>query len=342
MSDLQALLQAVDASAPCGEDLTYDADFLALETAAAGKPEQQFGDTVIAAEPPDWRDIERRCRALLARTKDLRVAGLLGRAWVGVKGLRGLADALELVAALLEAHWDEVHPRLEDGDAFMRVNALGMLDDTGGLLADLRGSELLRAPGGGVAVRDALALLRGQTLEQQPSFTAAQLRLAAADAWQQGQPGLQALAAARASLQRIVAACSAHLQGSDMPPFENIAPMLELLAQLEPRAGGAATPDAAEADASATSAGSAAAAAPGAAMATAAAPGELRHREDARRQLIAVAEFLERTEPTNPAPLLVRRAARLMGLGFLDILRELAPDSLGTVQNITGEPGGDA
>jgi type VI secretion system protein ImpA len=337
MSDLQALLQAVDESAPCGEDLTYDADFLALETAAAGKPEQQFGDTVIAAEPPDWRDIERRCRALFARTKDLRVAGLLGRAWVNVRGTTGLADALELVAALLEAHWDGVHPRLEDGDAFMRANALGMLDDTGGLLADLRGSELLRAAGSSVAVRDALALLRGQTLEQQPSFTAAQLRLAAADAWQQGQPGLPALAAARASLQRIVGVCAAHLQASERPPFENLSPLLDLLAQLEPRAG--AGPATAAAEAAAQAGGANASADVG--MAGAAA-GELRSREDARRQLIAVAEFLERTEPTNPAPLLVRRAARLMGLGFLDILRELAPDSLGTVQNVTGEPGSDA
>jgi type VI secretion system protein ImpA len=74
-------------------------------------------------------------------------------------------------------------------------------------------------------------------------------------------------------------------------------------------------------------------------MPAGAAVGELRSREDARRQLLAVAEFLERTEPTNPAPLLVRRAARLMGMGFIDILRELAPDSLGTVQNITGEQG---
>lgn len=332
MSDLDALLQALGEDAPCGEDLTYDADFLALETAAAGKPEQQFGDTVIAAEPPEWRDLDKRCRALFARTKDLRVAGVLARAWVNMRGIPGLADALALVAALLEAHWDRVHPLPEDGDAFMRVNALAMLDDPAGLLADLRGCELLRVAGSGVSVRDALALLRGQTLEHQPGFTTTQLRLAAADAWQQGQPGVLALVAARTHLQRIVGVCETRLQVTERPRFENLGPMLELLAQLEPRAH--AGTDAAS-DAGVSTPGDGVAADSGAPAA--AVVGALRSRDDARRQLLAVAEFLERTEPTNPAPLLVRRAARLMEMGFIDILRELAPDSLGTVQNITGE-----
>lgn len=329
MPAFDAFLQPLGEGAPCGEDLTYDADFLALETAAAGKPEQQFGDTVIAAEPPDWRDIEARCRALCARTKDLRVAGLLTRAWVNIHSLTGLADGLAFVAGLLETFWSDVHPQPEDGDSFMRVNALGMIDDGTGLLADLRGCDLLRVAGGTITVRDALTLLRGQPLEQQPSFSAAQLRLAAADAAQQGLPALQAVAAARAALQRITAVCREHLQGSERPQFENITPLLDLLAQLEPQAGGAATDDATP---PATGMGT------GPATTAMSAPGELRHRDDARRQLLAVAEFIERTEPTNPAPLLIRRAARLMGMGFMDILRELAPDSLGPVQNITGSP----
>jgi type VI secretion system protein ImpA len=34
--------------------------------------------------------------------------------------------------------------------------------------------------------------------------------------------------------------------------------------------------------------------------------------------------------------LLIRRAARLMRMGFIDILRELSPDSLSQIENITG------
>jgi type VI secretion system protein ImpA len=64
--------------------------------------------------------------------------------------------------------------------------------------------------------------------------------------------------------------------------------------------------------------------------------GDIRSREDAIRALERVCDFLARNEPTNPAPLLIRRAQRVMTMPFLDIIRELAPDAAGQVENITG------
>ena len=55
-------------------------------------------------------------------------------------------------------------------------------------------------------------------------------------------------------------------------------------------------------------------------------------REDALRALDRVCDFLGRSEPTNPAPLLIRRAQRLMTMPFMDIIRELAPDSTSRVE----------
>ena len=63
---------------------------------------------------------------------------------------------------------------------------------------------------------------------------------------------------------------------------------------------------------------------------------EIKTREDAIRQLVKIAEFLESTEPTNPASLLIRRSAKLMGMSFIDLLRELAPQSLQQIELITG------
>jgi type VI secretion system protein ImpA len=68
----------------------------------------------------------------------------------------------------------------------------------------------------------------------------------------------------------------------------------------------------------------------------AATPGVLGNRDEAIAQLLAIAAFVEKTEPTNPAPLLIRRAARLMRMGFMDILRELSPGSLSQIENIIG------
>src|SRR5256885_16680625 len=80
MANIQDLLTEPAAEPPCGPDLTYDNDFQAMESAAQGKVEQQFGDTVIPAEPPDWRDWERQASPLMQRTKDLPLAVRLGRA----------------------------------------------------------------------------------------------------------------------------------------------------------------------------------------------------------------------------------------------------------------------
>jgi type VI secretion system protein ImpA len=64
--------------------------------------------------------------------------------------------------------------------------------------------------------------------------------------------------------------------------------------------------------------------------------GQLRTRADARRLLESVCDFLERTEPAHPAPLLIRRAARLLDLSFLDIIRDIAPGATGDIENLGG------
>jgi type VI secretion system protein ImpA len=65
-------------------------------------------------------------------------------------------------------------------------------------------------------------------------------------------------------------------------------------------------------------------------------PGEIHSREDAVRMLEKVCEFIERTEPANPAPLFIRRGQRLMTKNFVEILQELAPESLNQLKQITG------
>ncbi len=49
-----------------------------------------------------------------------------------------------------------------------------------------------------------------------------------------------------------------------------------------------------------------------------------------------VCEYLERTEPTNPAQLLLRRARKLVNKNFVELVRELAPESLNEVARVMG------
>jgi type VI secretion system protein ImpA len=54
------------------------------------------------------------------------------------------------------------------------------------------------------------------------------------------------------------------------------------------------------------------------------------------RTLGSVCEWIERHEPSNPAPLLIRRAQRLMSKSFIDLVRDLAPDGLTQLERIAG------
>jgi type VI secretion system protein ImpA len=46
---------------------------------------------------------------------------------------------------------------------------------------------------------------------------------------------------------------------------------------------------------------------------------------------------MERHEPSNPAPLFIRRAQRLIQMNFVEIVKDLMPDSLGQLEKLAGE-----
>ena len=342
MPDLESLLAPIAEDAPCGSDLQYDPAFLEMETAGAGKPERQYGDKVFSAEPPDWRVVQEQARELARRTRDLRVAVWLLRSGARLDGLSGIAEGIALVHGLLERHWDTLHPQLdaeEGNDPTMRLSALAPLADTGGMLAGLPA---------------ALDDLRGATLSgERGGLTLRQIELGVnpkaeteGDESRPTEAGV--IDAVRAAVTRKPAVAEAMKAASQQ---------LDAVARLlEERVGSVAAPDlstvrrlfAAVARAAALATGSTADAAsggvnsqpaadvPSAAAATAVAVGSIASREDVVRTLERVCEWIERHEPSNPAPLLIRRAQRLMSKNFMDIMRDLAPDGLDQIQRLAG------
>ena len=49
-----------------------------------------------------------------------------------------------------------------------------------------------------------------------------------------------------------------------------------------------------------------------------------------------ICDYLERAEPTNPAPLFLKRARQLIGQNFLQLLKTLAPQALSEVAGMVG------
>lgn len=333
--DIDTFLTPVTPERPCGENLEYDADFQAMEQASQGKTEQQFGDTIIPAEPADWTKVEKLAATLLTRTKDLRILLALTHAWTKRRGLAGYADGLLLLQQALTRYWDSLYPPLEECgeiDPFYRINALAGLGDKSALTATLRQSPLLRSAADEISLRDAQALLDGSKTEC-PDYPGGRARLVD-DLARGGQPGIDAvlhihqrLNALRTILterlgaagvpemeqvQKLIGAVTAACQSTDL---STLIPKREPQMEQESTTVASVSPTSAEADWRTVS---------------------LRSREDAQLMLEKVKQYFVRHEPSHPAPLMIERVQRLIEMNFMDIIRDLAPDGVNQLETILG------
>ena len=334
--DVDALLLPLAEGDPCGPDLEYDPAFLALEEASRAKPEQQFGDTIIPGEEPDWRAMQTQALELLGRTRDLRVAVHLLRAGPRLQGLRAAAEGLQLVHGLLAQHWDHVHPQLDaddDNDPTMRLNALTPLVDNDTFLKDLRVATL----GGRMTVRGRdieLAFGKGQPPEGESYLPPAGVVQVLTDA-EAAEPGLCAALAAMVDTVAAIDAIVSEKATVTGPEFRPLRLLLQAVRDAVQTAMGGAV--AAEAgDATGAAAGDQAAGGGSGGVAVQGVGGALRNRQDAIQALEKVCEWIELNEPSNPAPLLIRRAQRLINMSFLDIIRDLVPEGVDQVSKLAG------
>ena len=337
MFDPETLLAPLDEGAPCGPDLEYDPAFQALEQAGAGAPERQYGDKVFPAEPPDWTGVREHALALAERTRDLRVAVWLVRCGARAQGPAGALAGLRLVQGLLERHWEHLHPQLDasdDNDPTMRLNALLPLYASDAALADLRAAPVAPVRGGPTLRDIELGLGRDEPRDDEARPTEAGVLEGLRGLFEKHPGAAEHLTAAAAAARAIGEAVQSRV-GTRAP---DAAPLVRLLAagadavarlRGSGEADDAATDDDAAPDGGANFGSTRGAHGSGGG-------GALRSRADAARDLERVAAWLERHEPSHPAPLLIRRALRLMDMSFIDIIRDMASNGLDQVETIAG------
>ncbi|MGG8275683.1 type VI secretion system protein TssA [Klebsiella sp. 141198] len=332
--NIDEFLAPVSAEQPCGENLEYDADFQAMEQAMQGKAEQQFGDTIIPAEPADWTTVEKLAAGLLSRTKDLRVMLALTQAWTKRRGLSGYADGLLLVQQALSLYWQPIYPLLEEygeTDPFYRINALAGLSDKSALTSALRNAVLLRSNGDELLLRDAQALLDGSKTEC-ADYPGGRSRLIDELA-RGGQPGIDAILAIHQRLQTIREILSDCLGESGVPEMEQLQKTVGIVA------GACQITDIssfhASREESAVSEHQAISDVPPP-SAVDWRSAQISSRAEAQQMLEKVKQYFAQHEPSHPAPLMIERVQRLIELDFMDIIRDLAPDGVHQLENIFG------
>lgn len=349
--ELESLLKEISPSHPSGEqDLEHNPAFMELEVAVQGTPAMEVqGKIVQEAKDPDWSKCAETALELLGRAHDLRVAVFLTRALLHTEGLPGLHDGLKLICGYLENFWETVYPRLdpdEDNDPTERVNILEALNDWHLVIAPLMKVQICSSRAAGSVNLRQYRIASGKTSE---------LSLTEEEAGEaKNLAGVEA-AFADSSLEQLKStfhdasetlAVAKRLQlvmdeqvGSDSSP--DLKKLIQVLGEItnllqehlfkrdpsttaavekpkeEPAGGGKH-----ERTTTTTT--------------TVRGLDMIEKREDVLELLEQICAYYELFEPASPVPLLLRRAMRLVTMNFLEILEDLAPESVPQVTAICG------
>ncbi|MFC0400791.1 type VI secretion system protein TssA [Paraburkholderia rhizosphaerae] len=333
----------VNAASPCGPDLEYDPEWVVLTARVVAKTDAQYGDFVGTPEPVNWSEVERECRRLMLRSKDMRVAVLFTRCRTRLEMSKGLAEGLRLLAAWLDAFPDTIHPQPgvdDDQDAALeiRMNALQALTDTDGLMSDVREIALTRSTMARLQVRDverAFAHPRPND-SLAPDSVTRQLE----DIRAQQPDTLAGFDEALASLGAIENWCKQHL-GVYQPDLSALNRLLRRLTGDGPRSvqpsidaqtGHVSSVNAVETRMPDQDAPRELAEGASPRMTTG--PVEIRcedaprDRDDALGYIRDARRWFELHEPSSPIPILLRRAEQFVGKGYADAVRAIPAELL--------------
>ena len=303
----------LSAQEPCGPSLEYDAEYAVLLSRMSPRSDAQYGQFVGTPEAPNWAEIERDCRRLLLRTRDINLFVWLCRARTRLAQAAGLAQSLTSLSAVLERWPDAVHPQITvegERDPAVRANALAALADPDGLLADVREIVVAANAARHLTVREierARSVPRPADAPSPESVAQqiAQLRLASNEGAR--MPVGLLLQASRAARQ--IAAWAAQHLGQDAPslqalidllkPFDEVA---EPAPEIEPGElqEGAVRP-----------------------KTSGAAP-----RDDILQIIRGAREWFENHEPSSPVAVLLRQAEHMVGKRFAQVADAIPLDLL--------------
>jgi type VI secretion system protein ImpA len=336
--DFESLIKPVSAEEPCGPDLELagDLDYMNFIAGAEGLlPRSYFGKDQAGNEgrPFDRNSINfeaqfNAAQPFLEKTRDLRLLGILAKFSILNRDLAGFSTCIRAISALLSDHWDEVHPRLEDGDFGFRMVAIESIDALPTIVMPLQFLPLVEHKRFGSISYRSYLIAKGQLEPTEGEETTSLVNLEKALT----EVELSELIEKRRQIMELQAAlthirevwqekCSSGPSVSLERLPESAAQIFAMLnATIVQRDPGASLTPAENASAPDGSAALDLEKA-GAAVSSA----RVVSSTQAAGALAAVADYFSRREPSNPALLLVRQASQLLGKSFLEVMRILVP-----------------
>ncbi|HYA39713.1 MAG TPA: type VI secretion system protein TssA [Syntrophobacteraceae bacterium] len=350
---LESLLKEISPRHPSGEhDLEHDPVFMELELDIQGtSPVEVQGKIVQEGKDPNWSECAEKALELLGRAHDLRVAVLLTRALLNTDGLQGLHYGLKLICGYLEHFWETVYPQLdpdEDNDPTERVNILESLSDWGLVIAPLMKVQLCfsRAAGSVTLRHYRIASAKTSELTLSPEEVSAPPTLpsiegAFADSSLESiQSTFHEASGALAEAKRLELFMNRKV-GSDRAP--DLKRLIRVLAEIEGLVQEYLFKRAPLVSATVEKPGKEPLSPEKYERTTTTSVRSfdmIEKREDVLELLEQICAYYELFEPASPVPLLLKRAMRLVTMNFLEILEDMAPESLAQIRTICGTPEG--
>lgn len=333
-------LTPISADQPSGPNLEYDPEYAVLAARLQPKADVQYGDFSAQAPEPDWKDIERDCRRLLLRSKDMGMLIWFVRSRTRQAGAQGLLQGLSALQQVCEGFAASIHPQLlidGESDPLVQANTLAGLCDSQGLLEDVRDVIVSGSTAFRLSVRDIERSLSVPRPPYAPEPEAVQRQLA--DLHQRHDPHLLALQGCAVCVQHLQTWSQQQL-GEEAPDLQ---PLFKLLAPIWSR--GQALPtdsrmpmktplEYIEVDALSP------APEPQPLNAVVSAPhivptplhARQTHvtdqREQLRQSLVQVRQWVELHEPSSPVAVLLKQAERMWGKRFSEVAHIIPPELL--------------
>lgn len=300
--------------------------------------------------PVSFRDFDRKAfddKAIIAeltrfleRSRDMRLLTLAAKVFALAENFHGFLETIELIAGLLDAHWDEVPPHPRDGGVELRSAYLQSLEDMPTVLLPLQQAPLVKDRQLGAISLRTLLVARKQMPARRDETVASEQAIIGAMRRHEPASDLvelhRAVTAALAGLERIRAAFIAHDGYASAPSVTKLVDLLMKVGAVLAEAGATPAAEAAEQPA---------AAADNSADALASAFTTIRSTRvgsaaDAAAALAAVAAYYQASEPSSLAFLLVRQAEQLIGKSFVEAMQVLAPGQSGDIRIGMGRDSG--
>ncbi len=349
--DIDAILAPIPGDKPAGadprDDVSPTSAYFRLRDARAEArdmerqaeaPREDDSTAGDSAPPAPWRLVRSLSETALREiAKDLEVATWLTEALVRAAGLRGLATGAAVITGLVERYWDDLYPTPDEDGMETRVGPLAGLSGQsagvdGTLMQPLRKIVFFVRPDTSPFAYwqytqswDLSGISDSVKRQQRIDAGVLVFEDLEKEARRAGAAHWSALQAELAGAIEAWAAMTAVLETHAGPACPSTSNVRDLLVKMEAAASRFAPDVPPAAPSSDPHAGVAApASAPVAGLAPQ--PGAPMGREDALRQLAAIAAWFRQHEPNSPLAYTLDEAVRRGRMSWPDLVAELMPD----------------